>query len=1126
MHAAQKENITVKFSIRAVLLILLASTAFEGCATKRPATPVISTTQTLWQIGVPDHSPGEFALGPGGYAKFATDPVYVVGMSDAKEEWPCVQPGPADAWARSLQHTFTIYFGIEGSPPSGVYQLVFDLADTRSAAPPTLEIGLNDQKWTHQMPPGAGGNSPSGKSSAGKECVLSLPIPAEALKAGTNKLVITTVSGGWMLYDALLFEAPAEARLATVKGMTLLRRADVLPVLVERSGALRQLLRQTIQHTGEPVEAALQIGREAPLPVSLKPGLQTIEVAIATVAEATRVPVVLAAGDSVLASYELDLRPSRKWEVYLLPHSHVDIGYTNLQSEVEQKQVQNLDKGIELGRASAGEPSGAQHKWNSEVLWAVDSYMRQATPEKRQALIDAVRKGWVGLDALYSNELTGLCRPEELLEVLGYARRLSSQYGLTIDSAMISDIPGCTWGLVPALAQSGIKYFSIGPNTSTRIGFTRSAWSDRPFYWVSPSGQEKVLVWVAGQGYSWFHGGPLRDERPVFDYLRQLDETNYPYEIVHGRYSIGGDNGPPDDALSAFVKEWNVKYAFPKLILATTGEMFSAFEQRYGDVIPSVSGDFTPYWEDGAGSSAAETAVNREAAERLVQAQTLWAMLGVKDYPVEAFQAAWRNAILYDEHTWGANNSVSKPESDFVKRQWAVKRAFAVDADTQSRDLLNRALGGIAPDSRGTGAVLVLNTNSWPRTGLVVLPPDVARPGDRVTTGTGETVASQRLADGALAMLAKNVPAFGAAKLLLASGDIPKIGNAKADGTTLSNGLLTLTLDPATGAIASLKAQGIAGDLVNREGGRGLNDYLYVAGRYPKAPKGTTKVKIEVKESGPLVASFVVKSDAAGCNTLTREIRVVDGEDCVEIVDLLDKANVFAKEAVHIAFPFNVPKGVVRMETPWAVVRAEADQIPGACKNYFTVQRWVDVANQDLGVTLATVDAPLVEIGAMTCDATAVNWLEQVPGGTTIYSYAMNNYWGTNYKASQGGPATLRYALRPHQRFDAAAAARFGAEQSQSLIVVPVKADTRVPAPVLHLEPSGVLATALKPSDNGRGLMLRLFAASGKPESATIRGAAVSESSLQEEQGDQIAGPVAIPAFGITTLRVTPFKAR
>ncbi len=68
-------------------------------------------------------------------------------------------------------------------------------------------------------------------------------------------------------------------------------------------------------------------------------------------------------------------------------------------------------------------------------------------------------------------------------------------------------------------------------------------------------------------------------------------------------------------------------------------------------------------------------------------------------------------------------------------------------------------------------------------------------------------------------------------------------------------------------------------------------------------------------------------------------------------------------EAVHFAFPLNVPDGVIRMDIPWTVAQVETDQLPGACKNYFTVQRWADVANDQLGITLATIDAPLLEVG-------------------------------------------------------------------------------------------------------------------------------------------------------------------
>ena len=137
------------------------------------------------------------------------------------------------------------------------------------------------------------------------------------------------------------------------------------------------------------------------------------------------------------------------------------------------------------------------------------------------------------------------------------------------------------------------------------------------------------------------------------------------------------------------------------MVIATTTEMFREFEKRYADKIPVVSGDFTPYWEDGAASSARETALNRTSAERLVQAETLWAMLRPQRYPAEQFLEAWRNVLLYDEHTWGARQyNVTDYNAPFIVDQWKIKQAFALDGDAQSRKLLSTVLAATAPTAK------------------------------------------------------------------------------------------------------------------------------------------------------------------------------------------------------------------------------------------------------------------------------------------------------------------------------------------------------------------------------------------------------------------------------------------
>ena len=70
--------------------------------------------------------------------------------------------------------------------------------------------------------------------------------------------------------------------------------------------------------------------------------------------------------------------------------------------------------------------------------------------------------------------------------------------------------------------------------------------------------------------------------------------------------------------------------------------------------------------------------MSRNAADRLGVAEALTAMMSPNTYDPAAYADAWRDVLLYSEHTWGAWNSVSDSENSFVRKQWEVKRAFAV----------------------------------------------------------------------------------------------------------------------------------------------------------------------------------------------------------------------------------------------------------------------------------------------------------------------------------------------------------------------------------------------------------------------------------------------------------------
>lgn len=950
--------------------------------------------------------------------------------------------------------------------------------------------------------------------------------------------------------------------LTTVAGNTLLPNF-AWPIIspAENPGAVPPLavpIRGLINHGGkilQPIQITVQLDSDATAVTALNgveidkrmlsKGIQTFQVLTAPVTTSQDVNVDVTVGEKRPSSV-VKLRPVRKMLVYVLPHSHHDLGYTDIQSKIEEKQMHNITLGMELARKTASYPEGARFVWNLEVLWGADLFMRRKSPAEKAEFIDAVKKGWISLNGMYANELTGLCRPEELLQLFQYSHELGRQCGVTVDSAMISDVPGYTWGTVTAMAQADIRYFSPGPNWFDRIGSVMVEWQDKPFWHLSPSGKEKVLVWIPWSGYAFSHVEREMNLALVAKYQDRLDEVNYPYDISYVRWSGHGDNAEPEPQICEFLKTWNETYEWPKFMISSTSTAFSAFEKRYGDDLPKLRGDLTPYWEDGAGSSALETRINRNAVDRLTRAETLAAMLLRGRSRTVDFHEAWRNVLLFSEHTWGASRSVSDPESPMSKAQWAVKREFALNADKQARDMEGEILRTYGTSKDGS-VVDVHNTTSWPRTEIVVIPAAMSSAGDHVRDDHGLPVASQRLSTGELAFLPRAVPGFATARFHLSSGKphSPSKRVSVKDGL-LENGIIRVRIDPQSGDLVEITRHGIAGNFVDTSSGGALNQYLFLEGSDISKIQKSGPVNIHVEEAGSLVATLRIESSAPGCRSLVRRVRTIASADWVELSNIVDKrraaidphpenaafAREFAqhggKESVQFAFPFAVPDGKLHMDIPLAEMLPERDQLPGSCKNWLPVGRWIDVANDRVGITWVSLDAPLVELGSISATMLGSQrdpavWRKHIEPTQRIYSWVMNNHWGTNYCAYQDGPVEFRYALRPNSGYDPAAASRLAIGLSQPLVAS--AAGSKAPSePLLRVEPLDVLAFTLKESSDGDAWIVRLFSATGEKQKATLHWSEPAPhkiwlSDLSEKPIEPLDREITVAGWDLVTVR-------
>jgi len=895
-----------------------------------------------------------------------------------------------------------------------------------------------------------------------------------------------------------------------------------------------QLVSVNYTYLGDPIEVRIKAGEKV-TDADLDFGHNHLLVRLPVVKEKRPFEVIINHGEEILAKDNFTLEPVVHRVIHLLHHSHVDIGYTHVQDEVKRIQWEHLENAIKIAERTKDYPDGARFRWNSEVMWPLETYFKEKSQEEVAEMVDAIREGWIEPGTMFAHELSELCNTEELIQLTAAARNISKRTGRDISSAMITDVPGWSWGLVPVLAGSGVKYLSLGTNHGHRIGTIIKDWGDRPFWWVSASGENKLLTWIHEEGYSLFHTGLNADKMGVEGisqklsaYLNKLYERGYPYEIVPLRYSVGADNGPTDPYLPDMVMEWNKSFVSPTLRISTVSETFEEFESRYGHLLPVVKAAFTGYWEDGAASSAKETALNRQNAGNANIINSLAVLKSInKDLSAERYEL-WKKILLYNEHTWGAHNSISEPESDFAVQQWAVKSSFATDAAVLAQRMKDEIVDTDKKRKKGAGIgnidlknVEVINTHSWPVTSVIEIDPSWEPAGFKVMDEEGKDVASQVLSSGHLVFIAENIPPMASRIYYFSSAKTKKPQLPEQDNI-IENDIFILRVNESDGSIKSLYDRTRNIDLSDNSVLTGLNSYFYVEGRSPEVRYGASNTSIEVLEDGELLSVIKTVSEAPGCNSVTNYYRLIRGIDKVYIKTVCDKKKIYRQEGVHLGFPFNIPDGEIHIDLALGVYEPDAGQARGACKNYFTPERWVDISNQDNGVTFISLDAPLIEIGDITTDATAYGWIDHTAESQTIYSYIMNNYWETNYQAAQEGVIKFRYVLHPHGMFNAARSEKRAIEEAEPPVIVPGSNNKKGMKSLFTINNENIICTALIPDKDG--YLIRLFNAGGAPEKLEINFRDIPVVTGFADFDGVITGiyndGMVIPPYGVRTIKV------
>lgn len=819
----------------------------------------------------------------------------------------------------------------------------------------------------------------------------------------------------------------------------------------------------------------------------------------------------------------MEVPGARKWEIHFLPHSHLDIGYTHTHEEVLERQLRNIDLAMELIKTTEAFPKASRFRWNIETVWPLITFKeRYHGTGKWQQFKKYVQSGSIGLNASLGNILTGISKQEELMHLFDDGIELAKSLGVPLHSVMMSDVPGFSWGLVTAMAENGLKYFSMAPNYvpylltgGSRVGLSHIEWANRPFYWQSQSLQEEILCWSAGTGYSYFHDwlvGPLSSSgvAPLMEELENLEIAGFPYGMTYFRYTVNGDNGPPDRKMSDLIRTWNETYSSPQFVISTTEALFSEFEARYSEHIPRFKGDFTPYWEDGAASTAATLAMNRTNSDKLNQLEILWTLNNLQDFPFSTFQKTWRNIILFSEHTWGASASGTAPNAPLTQKLWRQKERFALRADSLTREI-DSALRMKFTKGKSPKYIQVFNTNLHPRSDVVQLKTGMDLSGVVLRDEVGSIIPLQSMGEDRWIFIASNIePLSSKVYSIDRSGEMNKDPGFEVTPLGMSNGKIEITIDPESGAISELLTR----NGKNYAGKGGLNMYIFSGRNLQDVWTNDSVTSIKTLHKGPVATTLRVSSTPKGTNGLFQDITLYNGLSKIDITNRMDKATSLEFENIRFAFPFKIENPETEIDLAFSMMRPEREQLSGANKNFYSMNNGVAITGLEHSVLLANTDSPILEVGSMSGESWLddpiefLSWKRQGTSSSTVYSWVMNNSWMTNYKRSQKGEASFRYSIIPLEG-DSDHSKLKSLEIAQPLIAI-ISSMNKPLQSLFTLKGNHQIAVStLRPTTDGAGYIVRLANMSGRSihtafEWGRIKPKEIYECSNQEKIIQQI----------------------
>jgi hypothetical protein len=690
--------------------------------------------------------------------------------------------------------------------------------------------------------------------------------------------------------------------------------------------------------------------------------------------------LLLAGARSIFAQpdskFELpaDQRTGTIRSIFVLCHSHLDIGFTRPPDEVARDYKDNIDEAIRLTRANP------DFKWTIESAWMLEEWLRRTEdPALVAELGNLIRAGRMGVGVAFANMHSGLMGAEETNRLNYLGHKFRTKWGLFSTVAFQNDVPGFTWAYPRVFAGSGVKRLVTGLNLFIGGGNSLGV-SQNPFYWVGPDGSRVLTYFTYDsyvEGYRWKLGGrfPLSElEKSVPRRLAWLEKNGYKYD-TYLLMASSGDNTSPMGSYRVLqrTREWNKAHPELPMRMVTAEEFFDYLVQKYGDKFPEATGDAAGHWELVKLRVPEAAAKMRTVSNMLPVAEAAAAissLLTKRTYPQFDLSEAWYSLLSFHEHTADAGGGwpgyFSRADADWSN---TAHYSAALNGFSNTEQMLRRSILRIAapdqehmrvnpvPAATDSATVVVYNGLAWSRGGPVTVDrlPSSLREGSLVvedlTTGEQASYEDVPGAKRQIMIFAKQVPGVGYKAYRIRKGE--SVGQVALQPFPIgvswnSSGWITSLSQGERRIEAADSAKPIGRLLLSRD-------------REAFRADETGPARIHVQE-GPVSRRVeMIRTGSALPLTVITTYRDASYADLRFDVDLGVAAQGVTGTNSRFAISLPLRSDKIFIDGAGLVVRVPEDVLPGGRAPQFTPAQFVHYAQTgQWGATIANIDASML----------------------------------------------------------------------------------------------------------------------------------------------------------------------